>query len=531
MVKIVMNSQLINWRPGSALAGRDGGFERNDVLCAASDSSNATRQSPGVSETNDLTSAEARIWRAFPRGESVDFRAAEDEDPALANAWGAERTVRARVLRALLVKAPQQEGEIAALKIMGARITGVLDLKHATIDPAIRLSHCRFDDVPDLYGAQLRELDLSKSVLPGLTAQTLRVEGVLRMTGCRMRGPVRFGGAQISRALFMEQAEFTAPDDSEPVLQLNQAVIGADLWAPEMRANGQVRLTGASIAGRINVQDAEFRQPGGIALDAQNLTVGAHVRARRVRTQGGVELRGSRIAGRLDLLHAHLSHPGGTALRASSCVIGELWLRGGDRIDGALNLRRSRIEIMNVEPKVLPDQVFTYTVLTPHEPAERRLPMLERDGDRYEPYGYEQLTAAYRHVGDDDAARLVQLAKQRRRRTTLTWYGRLWGYLQDGVVGYGFRPLRAAVWLLSLMAVGSIAYGLDHPSPVKAGEGPAFNAVFYTLDLLLPIISFGQESAFAPVGWHQWLSYTLIITGWILATTIVAGVTRTVSRQ
>lgn len=530
-----MNSQLINWGPGSALAGRDGGFEQNGVLCAASDSSNANRQSPGVSETNDLTSAEARIWRAFPRGESVDFRAAEDEDPALANAWGAERTVRARVLRALLIKAPQAEGEIAALKITGARITGVLDLKHATIDAAIRLNHCGFDDVPDLYGAQLRELDLSKSVLPGLTAETLRVEGALRMTGCRMRGPVRFGGAQISRALFMEQAEFTAPDDSEPVLQLNQAVIGADLWAPEMRANGQVRLTGASIAGRINVQDAELNQPGGTALDAQNLTVGAHVRARRVRTQGGVELRGSRISGRLDLLHAHLSRPGGTALRASSCVIGELWLLGGDRIEGALNLRRSRIEIMNVEPKVLPDQVFisnlTYTVLTPHEPAERRLPMLERDGDRYEPYSYEQLTAAYRHVGDDDAARLVQLAKQRRRRTALTWYGRLWGYLQDGVVGYGFRPLRAAVWLLSLMAVGSIAYGLDHPSPAKAGEGPAFNAVFYTLDLLLPIISFGQESAFAPVGWHQWLSYTLIITGWILATTIVAGVTRTVNRQ
>ncbi|GGT62714.1 hypothetical protein [Streptomyces purpureus] len=487
-----------------------------------------------MSESDGLTPAEARIWRAFPRGESVDFRAAQDEDPALGDAWGAERTVRASVLRALLVKAPQEEGEIAALKITGARITGVLDLKHARIDAAIRLSHCHFDGVPELYGAQLRQLNLSGSVLPGLTSATLRVEGVVRMTGCRVRGPVRLGGVQISGALFMEQARFTAPDDSEPVLQLNQAVIGADLWAPEMRAHGQVRLTGASVAGRINVQDAEFHQPGGTALDAQNLTVGAHVRARRIRTRGGVELRGSRISGRLDLLHARLSHPGGTALRASSCVIGELWLHGGDRIEGALNLRRSRIEIMNLEPEMLPDQVhlgnLTYTALTPHEPAERRLPMLERDGERYEPYGYEQLTAAYRHVGDDEGARYVQLAKQRRRRTTLTWYGRVWGYLQDGTVGYGFRPLRAALWLLSLTAVGSIAYGLDHPRPVKAGEAPAFNPVFYTLDLLLPIVSFGQESAFAPAGWYQWLSYALIVTGWILATTIVAGVTRTVSR-
>ncbi|KUN81627.1 membrane-associated oxidoreductase [Streptomyces bungoensis] len=475
-----------------------------------------------------------RVWRAFPRGESVDFRAG-DEDPASGDTWGAERTVRAKVLRALLLRGPLEEGEIAALKITGALITGVLDLKYATVDAAIRLSHCRFDSVPDLYGARVRQLNLSNSVLPGLTSAILRVEGVLRMTGCRMRGPVRLGGAQISGALFMERAEFTAPDDSEPVLQLNQATIGDDLWAPEMRAHGQVRLTGASVAGRINVQDAEFDNPGATALDAQNLNVEAHIRARCVRARGRVELRGSRISGRLDLLHAHLSHQGDTALRASSCVIGELWLRGGDRMRGALNLRRSQIEILTLEPEMLPDQVYLsnlrYTVLTPHEPAERRLPMLERDGGRYEPHSYEQLMAAYRHVGDDDAARLVQLAKQRRRRTTLAWYGRLWGYVQDATVGYGFRPLRAAVWLLSLMAVGSLAYGLHHPRPVKAGEAPDFNPVFYTLDLLLPVIDFGQESAFAPEGWYQWLSYGLIITGWILATAIVAGVTRTVSRQ
>ncbi|MGW5104480.1 membrane-associated oxidoreductase [Streptomyces sp. NPDC004100] len=487
-----------------------------------------------MNQTIELTPAETRVWQAFPRGESVDFRA-EDEDPALDITYDAERTVRARVLRALLLKASREEGEIAALRITGARITGVLDLKHSTVDAAVRLRHCRFDSVPDLYGAHLRQLDLRNSVLPGLTAGTLRVDGVLRMTDCRMSGLVRLAGAQISGALFMERAEFTAADGSEPVLLLNQAEIGDDLSAPELRAYGQVRLTGASVAGRINLQDAKFDNPGGIALDAENLTVGAHVRARCLRARGRVELRGARIPGRLDLLHARLSNPGDTALRASSCVIGELWVRGEDRIEGALNLRRSHIEILSLEPEMLPERVLLsnlrYTVLTPHEPAERRLPMLERDGGPYEPHSYEQLMAAYRHVGDDDAARLVQLAKLRRRRATLVWYGRLWGYVQDATVGYGFRPLRAAVWLLSVMAVGSIAFGLHHPRPVKAGEAPDFNPVFYTLDLLLPVIDFGQESAFAPRGRYQWLSYVLIITGWILATTIVTGVTRTVSRQ
>lgn len=57
------------------------------------------------------------------------------------------------------------------------------------------------------------------------------------------------------------------------------------------------------------------------------------------------------------------------------------------------------------------------------------------------------------------------------------------------------------------------------------------NAPIYTLDLLLPVIDFGQQNAFALTGVHQWLSYLLITVGWVLATTIAAGITRPLSRQ
>ncbi|MEU3336488.1 membrane-associated oxidoreductase [Streptomyces sp. NPDC002144] len=486
-------------------------------------------------EINELTPAERRVWRAFATGKAVDFGTGDDEGPAEGVRWGPERTLRAAVLRALLLNGPEEPGEIAALKVDGARITGVLDLRYGTSDHAVRLSHCHFEKVPQLYGARLRQLNLSDSVLPGLSAATVRVEGVLRLTDCRFLGPVRLGGAHIAGALFVDRGAFEAAGAEEPVLQLNQVTIGDDLWAPGLRAHGQVRLTGASVSGAVNLRDTEFDHPSGTALDAQNLTVGSDVRAACLTAHGRVDFRGSRIPGCLDLLHARLSRPGGTALRASSSVIGELWLRGGDRVDGALNLRRSHIELLTLEPAMLPGEVYvselTYTALTPHVPAEHRLPMLERDGDGYVPYAYEQLSAAYRRVGDDHAARLVLLAKQRRLRSTRAWYGRVWGYVQDATVGYGFHPLRAAVWLLSLLAVGSLAYALHHPRPLKASEAPHFNPVFYTLDLLLPVISFGQEDAFAPSGWYQYLAYVLIITGWILATTVVTGVTRTVSRQ
>ncbi|MFM9629252.1 MULTISPECIES: membrane-associated oxidoreductase [Streptomyces] len=479
-------------------------------------------------EINDLTPVEQRVWRAFATGTDVDLGAPDTEN-------GPEPSLRASVLRALLLNGPREPGEIAALKLVGAHITGVLDLRNATVDSVVRLLRCRFDSVPRLSGAQLNYLNLSGSELPGLAAPRTRIEGSVRLTGCRISGPVHLAGAQIAGALFVDRADITTDDPAQPVLQLNQISVEDDLCARGLRTRGLIRLDGASVAGSIDLEEADLGNPGGHVLDAESLGVGANLLGRRLRAHGRIDLRGARIPGRLDLLYATLQAPGDTALRASSCTIGEMLLRGGPPVQGRLNLRRAVINQLHLEPEMLPTQVrlldLTYTFLTPHEPAERRLPMLERDDGAFDPHAYEQLTAAYRNTGDDRAARLVQLAKLRRHRRTLPWYGRLWGRLQDAAVGYGFRPLRAAVWLLSLLAAGSVAFALEHPRALKAAEAPEFNPVFYTLDLLLPVISFGQEAAFAPSGWHQSLSYVLILTGWILATTVVAGVTRTVSRQ
>ncbi|MFJ4691087.1 hypothetical protein [Streptomyces sp. NPDC088766] len=50
---------------------------------------------------------------------------------------------------------------------------------------------------------------------------------------------------------------------------------------------------------------------------------------------------------------------------------------------------------------------LTRAFLTPHEPAERRLPVPERDDGAFGPHAHEQPTAACRHAGDDRAARPV----------------------------------------------------------------------------------------------------------------------------
>ncbi|SFY51858.1 membrane-associated oxidoreductase [Streptomyces sp. F-1] len=494
-------------------------------------------------EITDLTPAERRVRDAFPLGEGVDLRERPDspedadDDPARGAGWGPERTLRAEFLRELLLTGPVREGRTAGLKVTGARVTGRLDLRYGTVAHPVRLRSCHFEQAPDLYGARVGALVLSDSVLPGLTAGALRADGVLRITCCRFTGPVRLQGAKLAGAFFANGARLGTPGETpaEPVLQLNHAEVGTDVWAPGLVAHGRVQLNGAVVGGQVNLNDAVLDAPGDTALHAEVLAVGTDLHAMRLRVRGRVNLGGARIPRQLNLAHARLANPGGQALRASSGVIGELWLREAAPIEGTVNLRRAQLDLLHVPPGVWPDRVqldgLAYRVLTPHLPAEQRLPLLEREPDGYLPQPYEQLTTAYRTVGDDAAARTVQLAKLRRHRRTLPPYARLWGCLQDAAVGYGFRPMRAAGWLLLLLCTGTLVFALHHPPALKPSEAPAFNPLFYTLDLLLPVIDFGQEPAFAPRGAYQWLSFLLIALGWVLATTIAAGITRSLNRQ
>jgi hypothetical protein len=491
-------------------------------------------------EIPDLTPFERKVWTAFPYGRDAEPPGAGDDDAVEhGHSWGTERSVRAEVIRKLLLSGQSADGEIASLRLAGVRVTGRLDLRHATVPYAIRFWNCSFDQTPNLYALRIRQLNFSRCHLPGLDAATIRVDGVLRITGSRIPGPIRLGGAQISGAFFLDNADLgeQTPDQAErdPLLQLNHATINDDVWAPGLKVRGQIRLAGTTVTGMVNLDNADLNEPGRTVIDAETLTVGSNLAAWRLHAKGTINLRAAKIPGQLNLGEAQLSNPRGVALRASSATVGELWLGDAAPIDGSVNLRGAQVGLIHAAPEVWPAHVeldgLTYTSLNPRLNAGQRLDMLERDDDGYVPHAYEQLAAAYRRIGDDAQARAVQLAKQRRHRTTLSWYAKLWGLVQDATVGYGYRPTRAMAWLLGLLLAGTVAYGVHHPQPVEPGKAPAFNAFVYTLDLLLPIIDFGQEKAFNPHYAYQWLAYLLIAAGWILATTVVAGITRAVSRQ
>ncbi|MCI4066134.1 hypothetical protein MRQ36_27735 [Micromonospora sp. R77] len=140
------------------------------------------------------------------------------------------------------------------------------------------------------------------------------------------------------------------------------------------------------------------------------------------------------------------------------------------------------------------------------------------------------MATVLRGQGRGEDARRILLARQRRDARRARPGSRLWGYLQDATVGYGYRPQRAAVISAALLAVGAVLFGVHPPAPAEPAKAPSFNPLVYTLDLLLPVLDFGQQSAFLPKGPYQWASCAFIVAGVILATTIAAGLTRSLRR-
>jgi hypothetical protein len=134
--------------------------------------------------------------------------------------------------------------------------------------------------------------------------------------------------------------------------------------------------------------------------------------------------------------------------------------------------------------------------------------------------------ALYTRLGQPAESRRVLHVKERDQRTTKTTLGRAWGPSQDLTVGYGYQHWRAALWFTALLIIGSIVFAARSPQPQNTASRPHFNPVAYTLDLLLPVVDLGQKHAFNPTGTYQWFSYRVIAAGWILVTTIAAGIAR-----
>ncbi|HZB31298.1 MAG TPA: hypothetical protein VE465_14130 [Streptosporangiaceae bacterium] len=535
----------------------------------------------------ELSPAERALWDAFPRGDSVDLSSGNrgEDEPAMSERWGADRVVRAEVIVALLLGSCDAEsGQVAAVRLTGARITGTLNLGHAEVPVPLALTGCSFDEQPHLYWARMQSVHLLGCGLPGLVASGVRVDGHLWLEGSRIAGGVWLDNAHIAGILNLSGVQLANP--GKEALLADRLTVDANVYCDRgFAAEGEVRLPGARVGGQLILRGARLGNQRGDALYASRLTVAANMFCDEGFTaHGAVRLRGARVGGYLSLQGATLIHPGRIALNAGDLAVetdvycsegfqarGEVTF-GGARIGGQLSLIGARlhnpegralgcqrmqaaeIDLRPAEPtiglvdlsyakvgRLRDDQAtwptglqldgFTYETLQPPLTAKERLAWLRRDPDGYQPQPYERLAESYRANGLDTEGRSVLLAKQRDRRRTMSITRKTWGLVQDGLVGYGYRPFRAAGWLITLLAIGSVVFYLKPPVKLDDDQQPHFNAFLYTLDLLLPVGSLGQESLFAPRGVYLWIADLLVAAGFVLGLTVAAGATRVLSRD
>jgi hypothetical protein len=290
----------------------------------------------------------------------------------------------------------------------------------------------------------------------------------------------------------------------------------------QMHALGEVRFRTSRVGQRVLLMGARVENPGRVALRFSRAEVAADMFCDGMTVIGIMKLAGARIGGSVDLQRARLVNPANVVLDARYLEAGQVALLPADPIQGTVDLSYARIRLLTDDPARWPAMLnlsgLTYQALEPQLPARDRLRWLARHSDSHEPGPHAQ-------------ARRVLSARERRQRDRKPLLGRAWSWLQDLTVGYGYQPWRAALWLVLLLAAGSVVFHAAPPPPFQHGDTPHFNAGIYTLDLLLPVVDLGQKHAFNPAGGEQWFSYVLIAAGWLLATTIAAGVARILSRN
>lgn len=477
----------------------------------------------------ELTAAERKVWSAFGSGRWVDLTGHPDPQ------------VRAEVLNALLLRADPvpDDGRVPAVRIRGATLIGTLDLSFGTLVAPLQLDHCVLEHAPDLTGATARSVRMVGCTMPGFVGRLLEVSGDLLLSDARIEGCLMLEDATIGGGLNLNRAQLLHPGGR--ALSGGGMEIGGGLFGQHgLRAEGTVRLIGARISGGILLDGAQLECPGGVALCVDEITTTRLVCAAGFTARGEVQVRNAQISGEFTVDGAHLDaagHPFGIALRARGLVAADLVLRPAS-VHGLVNLSRARIGAVRDDVDTWPTWMrldgMTYDhLLARGRPVgvRERCRWLDRDAGVYRPQPYEQLAAYYRRLGHDDDARRVLLAKQRRRRRTLGRPARVLGYLLDGLVGYGYRPWLAAAWLVVLLVVGTAVFTRYPPHALDPAHQPHFDAFIYVLDLVIPIGAFGLRAAFVPTGDTRWLAYTLIAAGWVLATALIAGISRTLRRD
>ena len=436
-----------------------------------------------------------------------------------------------------------------ALSMIGARVRGTVRLDDAEIRPA---------------GSQETAPAAAEEAKTAFNGEGMTVGREFSAHHLAAAGEVRLVDATITSTLELRGARLENPGGV--ALRLDRAEILSSLYCDKgFTANGEVCAIGAHVkgtayfndaqvgTGSVNAEDAPSSSRSQVALRLVRVAIDGDLGIWRNFTSfGRVILTRSVIGGELTLLTTNLK--GDVAADLTNARIGALTI-AGEPPAGILDLTKVRTDVFSDNPErwrgrgriVLNGLEYTsihmdqVTLKDRYLWLRRGIAKAERGGyydPRYLAQPYEQLAQAYRRVGDDHAARLLLLERCRQRNRATPWrqwYTKIWYFMQDILVGYGYTPFRALVWLAALLLLGTGVFRYV-VQPVWIGASPHHfslgDSVSYTLDLLMPVSSLSDRQIWHSAnGTGEFLASALVVFGWILGATVVAGAARILQRN
>ena len=398
------------------------------------------------------------------------------------------------------------------MTLIGATITGALDLRRAAVPCSLALDQCYFESAPSLAGATIPALSLRGSHAPGLSLDGARIDGDAFLTGLHTTGEVRALGAHIGGQLALGEAVLMNEDGF--ALSLDRAHIDGGAFLTGLHATGEVRALGAHIGGQLDMQgEAILISKDGFALSLDGARIDGGAFLAGLHATGEVRALGAHIGGQLDMQgEAILTNKGGTALGLDGARIdGDAFLAGlhatgevranGAHIDGQFDLRSVTITGANGEfsgstmkvdtlllgadweiggtvylgraaigTLIIDDTLSTGNLMADgwHVEALQPFGSLDEKAMRgvmttwlstakdFTPQPWHEVADVFERQGRPTDARTLRVKAAWLTTARAPWWATLARVAYGALVGHGHRPLRAGWWLVGSLALAAI---------------------------------------------------------------------------
>lgn len=571
-----------------------------------------------------LLPAEEKLRRCTAAGEDCVVESFSGKRPSTASD---ENTIRAGFLRYMVLggceKSPiaQRGIWLEGAFIKCSKDNESFDLEAEALPTDFALENSKIDGSLNLLKTRAKLISLEGTYVKGIEADGLETSGDVQLSGGFLSSEeVSLFGTRIDGELLCDDGTFEGP------LELGNAIISQNVdLSGSFKSHILVNLRSARIGGNLICENASFLDPNN-SIIANRVKVSGDVDLGNVKASGTIAFNGAEITG--DFLPQGATLEGTPALQLrNSNIGGTLIWRGLGFVDGEVDLSGTsckalntgntswlrkrekyseKLDVSDTERKHSDHHTkldnFTYegfSNLPDNCKSDYWIEWLKQQpyehlGKKFKPRPWEQLAKVLDSMGYEEEARDVRIEKQKLQTNFMAKYEPAahdrfniwhWGTIffrkvfWGPLVGYGYKPGNALLFLFGLVLLGSLIYNQaaqrgiitpTHPLIFKeAREGgsiPAwcaenwvyfpdescaaampseyseFQSFIYAADVALPVINLRMESDWAPRvvftdgsrDWFGWWIRTwewfLITAGWILSLLFVSAVGSSIRR-